>query len=83
VFPLLGGIILFAAMVRTAIDAFAPDFGYTTYADIGGVFVLGVGSAAIGLVLMIIYNIVAPTYFRGRTLADTEVTESGEIRHTS
>jgi amino acid transporter len=81
-FPLLGGIILFAAMVRTAIDAFDPDFGYTTYAEIGGVFVLGVGSATIGLVLMIVYNIVAPRYFRGGTLTDTTVTESGEIKHT-
>jgi amino acid transporter len=81
-FPLLGGVILFAAMVRTAIDAYDPEFGYTTYADIGGVFVLGVGSVVLGIVLMIVYNIVAPTYFRGRTLATTSVSESGEVTHT-
>ena len=29
-FPLLGGVILFAAMIQTAIDSYDPEFGYTT-----------------------------------------------------
>jgi amino acid transporter len=66
--PVLGGVILFAAMVRTAIDSYDPEFGYTTYFNVGGVFVLGVGSLALGVVLMIVWNIVAPKYFGGSTL---------------
>jgi hypothetical protein len=68
--PLLGGVILFAAMVRTAIDSYDPAFGSTTYFNVGGVFVLGVGSMALGVVLMIIWNIVAPKYFGGSTLRE-------------
>jgi amino acid transporter len=68
-FPLLGGLILFAAMIRTAIDSYATDFGDTVLFNTGGVFVLGVGSVAIGVVLMIVWNIAAPAYFRGQTLA--------------
>jgi hypothetical protein len=30
--------------------------------------VLGIGSIAVGIALMIVYNIVAPTYFRGDTM---------------
>lgn len=78
--PVLGGLILFAAMIRTAIDSFASDFGDTVLLGVGGVFVLGVGSVALGIVLMILWNIIAPAYFRGRTLrSDTVVSESGEM----
>ena len=65
---MLGGIILFAAMVRTAIDAYDPEFGSTTYFNVGGVFVLGVGSMVLGVVLMVVWNIVAPAFFRRDTL---------------
>ena len=35
----------------------------------------------LGVVLMVIYNIVAPAYFRGKTLREDQVvTESGEIQ---
>ena len=67
-FPFLGGAILFSAMIRTAIDSYATDFGDTVLFNVGGVFVLGVGSVAIGLVLMIVWNIAAPAFFRGQTL---------------
>ncbi|MGE5829572.1 MAG: APC family permease [Micromonosporaceae bacterium] len=79
-FPVLGGVILFAAMTRTVIDSYATDFGDTVLFHTGGVFVLGVGSVAIGVVLMIIWNLVAPAYFRGGTLrADAVVGESGRF----
>ena len=74
-FPFLGGVILFAAMIRTAIDSYATDFGDTVLFNTGGVFVLGVGSVAIGLVLMIVWNIVAPAFFRGQTLAGVGATD--------
>jgi amino acid transporter len=70
--PVLGGVILFAAMIRTAIDSYDPGFGTTTYFNLGGVFVLGVGSMALGVVLMIIWNVVAPKYFGGSTLREDD-----------
>jgi amino acid transporter len=70
--PVLGGVILFAAMIRTAIDSYDPEFGTTTYFNLGGVFVLGVGSMALGVALMIIWNIVAPKYFGGSTLREDD-----------
>ena len=69
--PFLGGVILFAAMIRTAIDSYDPAFGTTTYFNMGGVFVLGVGSMALGVVLMVIWNIVSPRFFGGSTLKES------------
>jgi hypothetical protein len=57
-------------MVRTAIDSYDPEFGYTTYFNVGGVFVLGVGSMALGVVLMILWNIISPKFFGGSTLKE-------------
>jgi amino acid transporter len=78
--PTLGGLILFAAMIRTAIDSYATDTGDAVLFNVGRVFVLGVGSVVIGIVLMIVWNVVAPAYFRGRTLrTDAAVGEGGEL----
>ncbi len=80
VFPLLGAIILFAAFVKSAIDSYAKDFGATAPFGIGGVFVLGIGSILIGVVLMGIWNVVAPAYFKGATMQrNTSIGEYGEI----
>ena len=79
ILPLLGAIILFAAFGKTAWDSWKPDFGETTIAGIGGVFVLGIGSILLGVVFMIIWNIMRPAYFSGRTLqTSTAVGERGE-----
>jgi amino acid transporter len=69
VFPLLGGLILawvFAISVR---DSFSPDYG--SGAEIGGVglvFILAVGILGLGVVLMLIWRSIDPTFFRGDTL---------------
>jgi len=71
ILPLLGALILFAAFIKTAIDLFDPESGDTSLLGMGGAFVYGIGSILLGIILMIIYNIVAPAYFRGRTM-DTQ-----------
>ena len=72
--PLLGALIMTAVFVKSAIDMYNPDYGYTVLFDIGGVFVMGVGALAAGVVCMIIWNILAPPFFRGETLhRDTPV----------
>jgi hypothetical protein len=67
-FPLIGGIILAAVFVKSAIDMLDPDYGYTTLLGIGGVFVMGIGSLLIGVVFMVLWNLRAPAFFRGETL---------------
>jgi amino acid transporter len=83
ILPLLGGLILFAAFFKTAYDLLDPEEGgsETTLLGVGGAFVFGIGSLILGVVLMIIYNLVAPSFFRGETLRDnTVITETGERR---
>ena len=41
--PLLGAIAMTWAFVQSAVDMMAPDYGYTAFGPLGGVFVLGVG----------------------------------------
>jgi amino acid transporter len=66
--PFLGGLILLGAFIRSAIDMFASDYGETSFHGVGGVFLLGIGSLVLGVVLMILTEIFMPDYFRGRTL---------------
>jgi len=52
----------------------------THFGRIGGVFVLGIGSILLGVVLMVVYNAVAPAYFRGGTMREgSVVTGTGEV----
>ena len=66
--PLAGALVLTWCFYKTAKDSFAAGYGVTSFHGVGGVFVIGVGSLLLGLVLMLIYARVAPAYFRGRTL---------------
>jgi amino acid transporter len=68
VLPLLGGIILLGAFLRSAKDMFAEDYGDTSFHGVGGVFLLGIGALVLGVLLMIITEIAMPAFFRGRTL---------------
>jgi hypothetical protein len=80
ILPLLGGVILLVAFVKTAIDNFSPDSSETHPFGIGGVFVLGIGSILFGVVLMIVWNLVSPSYFQGSTMRDgVAIGERGEL----
>jgi amino acid transporter len=69
-FPLLGALILTAAFVKSAIDMFDPDYGYTILFGVGGVFVIGIGSLLVGVVLMVVWALFAESrpFFRGESL---------------
>jgi len=69
ILPLLGGIMLLGAFVSASIQYADPEYGYTKVLGIGGVFVLGIGTLLLGVVLMAVYNGIAPAFFRGETLA--------------
>ena len=66
--PLLGALIMTGVFLQSAYDMYDPDYGYTVLLGIGGVFVMGVGALLVGVALMIVWNIVAPPFFRGETL---------------
>jgi len=70
VFPLVGALMLTAAFVFSAIDMFDPDYGYTVIWGIGGVFVVGIGSLALGVVLMAVWFVFpgSKPFFRGESL---------------
>ena len=64
---------LTAAFVFSAIDMVNPDYGYTVIWGIGGVFVVGIGSLAIGVLLMVVWSFFprSKPFFRGETLNET------------
>jgi amino acid transporter len=74
-FPLLGGIAMALAFGKSAFDMMAPDYGYTAFGPLGGVFVLGVGMLVLGIPLMLAcFAFGTKRFFRGETLnASTEV----------
>ncbi|QWZ08745.1 APC family permease [Nocardioides panacis] len=68
VLPLLGGVLLLAFFLIAAKTYADPSYGYTSIAGVGGVFLIGIGSLLLGVVLMFVYQAVSPAYFRGDTL---------------
>lgn len=83
VLPLLGGLILIFAFIKSAIDMWAPDYGYLggwtvpgLDWTIGSVFLLGIGSILLGIPIMIILarREEQKAFFRGEALhRDTPV----------
>jgi amino acid transporter len=68
VLPFLGGLMLLGAFLNASYQYAQPDYGNTTLFGIGGVFVIGIGALVLGGVLMVVYRVVAPSFFRGETL---------------
>jgi amino acid transporter len=79
VLPTLGGLILFFALAWSLHDDWlAPSDVSTSYTSwhlpfsphwqIGGVFLIGIGTFVVGIVLMFIWRAIAPAFFRRETL---------------
>jgi amino acid transporter len=79
VFPFLGGLMMFGALIFSLYnDWLAPSDISASYTGwhmtfpphwaIGGVFIIGIGTFIIGIILMLIWRAVAPAFFRGETL---------------
>jgi amino acid transporter len=52
ILPLAGAIMMTVAFAVSAVDMLRPDYGTTQFGGIGGTFLIGIGSLAIGAVLM-------------------------------
>ena len=79
--PALGGLAMLWAFGQSCVDMLAPDYGYTQFGSLGGVFVIGVGMLVLGIPLMLLCAMGLRAFFRGETLdANTPVLvpETGE-----
>jgi amino acid transporter len=81
--PLLGGLMLTAAFVQSAIDMLDPDYGYTVLFGIGGVFVIGIGSLLVGVLVMVVWFFFprAKPFFRGESLNMQTAVLVPEVEH--
>jgi hypothetical protein len=71
----LGALAMTWAFAYSVKDMIKPDYGYTAFGSLGGVFVLGVGMLVLGVPLMLAcFAFGTKRFFRGETLnASTEV----------
>lgn len=77
-FPLFGGIGLFAVLIVTLHDSASPEYGSgASVFGVGLVLVLGLGLILLGLTLMLIWRSVQPAFFRGETLVHDSATVVG------
>ena len=70
VLPLVGGLMMTAVFVVSVVDMANPDYGSTTLLGVSGTFVTGVGSLALGILVMLALSRVERLrdYFAGRSL---------------
>ncbi len=69
ILPAIGTAILGWALVRNLKDTYSKDYGLTSFFGVGGVFVIGLGTLLIGIVLMLLWNARSGEFFRGETFA--------------
>ena len=75
VMPLVGGLVLFFFFIYGAKQFWSASYGNTSWLlpfsphwRIGGVFLTGIGALLLGVVLMFVYRVVSPPFFKGETL---------------
>lgn len=72
ILPFVGGFILLAVFVKTTIDDYNADNSTTVLTiagqQVGGIFVIAVGTLFLGMVLMLLMARKSPAFFRGHTL---------------
>jgi amino acid transporter len=67
--PVLGGVTLAAVFVKLAIDTVDPEYGSGgSIFGLGTVFVLGIGTLLLGVVVMLAWQARSGAFFRGETL---------------
>jgi amino acid transporter len=84
ILPAVGGVIMLAAFVRSALDMLAPDYGATSFHGIGGVFLLGVGAIVVGTGAMLVVRHRLPDFFRaGRGVAGARQAVTAPVSTTT
>ena len=62
--PTLGAILFALILVKVLYDDYNPVNSYTSFHGIGGIFLMGVGTMLVGVVLLIIMWIAKPEFFK-------------------
>jgi amino acid transporter len=77
VLPLVGAAVLTLCFYKSARDMWAADYGNTSFGGVGGVFLLGIGSLLLGVVVMLILEWRMPAFYRGpvEPMAEPEVAD--------
>jgi amino acid transporter len=71
IIPLFGSAVLTYAFIFSATQMWKPDYGFTSFHGIGGVFLLGMGTIILGAAVMVVYSVLRPAFFRaGRDLPE-------------
>ena len=78
VLPLVGALILTLAFVKSAKDMYAADYGATSFHGVGGVFLLGVGSLLLGVLVMLVCEASDRTFFRRESSLHAPAVEPGQ-----
>jgi amino acid transporter len=75
ILPVVGGVMLYGAMVFSFYHYWNPTNSYTSWTlpfsphwHIGGVFLIDLAALVLGVVLMLVYSGIRPRYFRGEVL---------------
>jgi len=68
ILPAAGGLALLAAFVLSIKSYWPASSSYSSFAGIGGIFLIGAGSLLIGVLLMLVARWRLPAFFTGRTL---------------
>ena len=69
ILPAIGALILIPVGILEAYQMADPETGSgASLLGVGTAFVVGVFGLALGVVLMIVWNLKAPAFFRGETL---------------
>jgi hypothetical protein len=71
ILPLVGGLTLLGAFVLSIKSYWPAASSYSSFHGIGGIFLIGVGSLAIGVVIMFITARFLPRYFADGITAPT------------
>ncbi|MGW1729212.1 APC family permease [Streptomyces sp. NPDC002306] len=85
IMPGLGGILLLYFFVDACVVYSAADYGSTSWTlpfpphwRLGGVFVTGIGALFLGAILMLIYRVVRPHFFRKETIPVSTHSRDGQ-----
>jgi len=81
ILPVLGGLMLYGAMIFSLYHYWNAVNSYTSWTlpfpphwQIGGIFLIDIGALLLGIVLMFVYAALRPPYFRGEVLNESTAT---------
>ena len=79
VLPGFGGLALLAAFVLSIVSYWPAASSYSSFAGIGGIFLIGAGSLLVGVVLMLVARRWLPAFFTTDTLPPLGAVDSPAV----